>query len=298
MKWAKANLGPKTYDRAVGIINLHLIPHFDCWLANIDSKMIEEYKQNRAEKVKPATVNRELSRLRHMMNVAVKWNYIKNNPCKGVKELKEPPGRIRYLEPEEYQKLLNACTVESLMREKNYGDRKFSLLLVRYLRPIVEIAAHTGLRRGEILSLERKNIDMKRMLVMAEVTKNGERRAIPMNDTVYRILKELPPRLDSPLLFPDINGDALGHAFMRAVRRAGIEDFRFQDLRHTFASHLTMQGKNLRTVQTLMGHKDLRMTIRYSHLSPEHLMDAVKSLDKVMNHCENPGDEKGEIKSG
>ena len=99
-----------------------------------------------------------------------------------------------------------------------------------------------------------------------------------MNDTVYHVLKSLPHHLHSELVFPNINGNMVTVAFERACKRAKIEDLRFHDLRHTFASYLTMGGVNLRTVQTLLGHKDLRMTMRYSHLSPEHLKEASMSL--------------------
>jgi len=84
-------------------------------------------------------------------------------------------------------------------------------------------------------------------------------------------------------VFPDINGNMVTVAFERACKRAGVRDFRFHDLRHTFASYLTMGGGNIRTVQTLLGHKDLRMTMRYSHLSPEHLREAVLILDKGLS---------------
>jgi site-specific recombinase XerD len=84
------------------------------------------------------------------------------------------------------------------------------------------------------------------------------------------------------LIFPEIAGLQLTAAFKRACKRAGIEDIRFHDLRHSFASHLIMGGVNLRTVQTLLGHKDLRMIMRYSHLSPERLREAVQNLDKSL----------------
>ncbi len=100
-----------------------------------------------------------------------------------------------------------------------------------------------------------------------------------MNDTLYSILKSLPVHLHEEKVSPDINGNMVTVAFERACKRAGIKDFCFHDLRHTFASYLTMGGVNLRTVQTLLGHKDLRMTMRYSHLSTEHLREAVSTLD-------------------
>ncbi len=296
LEWARANLGETTYERCQGIIEKHLSPAFDTRLTHITNKMVEEYKTTRTKQVKPATVNREMSRLRHMLGMAVKWDYIRENPSKGVKELREPAGRVRYLEPEEYQKLLEACSLEALLAERRYGKRKFSKLLSVYLRPIVELAANTGMRRGELMSLRRKDIDMKGRRITLEMTKNGERRLIPMNARVADLLKGLPPRIDSEMLFPGISGDAVTHAFKRAVVRAGLDDFHFHDLRHCFASHLTMQGVDLRSVMSLMGHKDLRMTVRYSHLSPAHLQDAVNTLGKVFNAgMEKAGDNAGSL---
>jgi integrase len=138
------------------------------------------------------------------------------------------------------------------------------------------------MRRGEIMSLRWKDIDFKERRIILEKTKNNERRSIPMNDTLSLVLKSLPVHLHAEKVFPDINGNMVTVTFERACKRAGIEDFRLHDLRHTFASHLTMGGVNLRTVQTLLGHKDLRMTMRYSHLSPEHLREAVQNLDKSL----------------
>jgi len=261
--YARTNLSPRTFERCRGIIENHLIPFFDCYLYKITKRDIEAYKQKRVEEVKPATVNREFSRLRHMLKCAVDWGYIKNNPCKGIKELKEPPGRIRYLSPEEMERLLSACERSPF-----------------YLKSIVLIALNSGMRRGEIMNLCWRNIDFKERRILIEQTKNNERRVIPMNETLYQVLKSIPVHLHEEKVFPGINANMVTVAFERACKRAGIGDFRFHDLRHSFASYLTMGGVDLRTVQTLLGHKDLRMTMRYSHLSPEHIREAVQTLDK------------------
>lgn len=103
-----------------------------------------------------------------------------------------------------------------------------------------------------------------------------------MNDTVAAVLQTLPRHLGSDFLFPGANGNMMAMAFKRACKRAGIADFHLHDLRHTFGSYLAMEGFNLRTIQQLLGHKDLRMTMRYAHLSAEHLQQAVNRLDVVM----------------
>ena len=105
---------------------------------------------------------------------------------------------------------------------------------------------------------------------------------IPINATVATILKALPRQLDTDALFSGINGNMVTMAFRRACQCAGIPDCRFHDLRHTFGSHLALEGFNLRTIQQLLGHRDLRMTMRYAHLSAEHLQQAVNRLDALM----------------
>ena len=128
----------------------------------------------------------------------------------------------------------------------------------------------------------------EKRIILERKMKNNERRILPMNETLSQALKSLLlVNPDSEMVFPDVTGDMVGMAFKRACKRAGIKDFRFHDLRHTFASHLIMGGANPRTVQTLLGHKDLRMTMRYSHLSPEHLRDAVSTLEKRLNSNSN-----------
>lgn len=140
------------------------------------------------------------------------------------------------------------------------------------------------MRRGEVCRLKRQNIDRKNGLIRLDETKNGDARTIPMNKTVRALIDALPPRLDTEFLFADKNGNPVSTsrvsvAFKRARKKAGIQDFCFHDLRHHFASRLTMAGQNQRTLMELLGHKDPKMTTRYQHLSPEHLKAAVECLD-------------------
>ncbi|MHB8232054.1 MAG: site-specific integrase [bacterium] len=152
-----------------------------------------------------------------------------------------------------------------------------------YLRPIVVTALNTGMRKGEILSLTWDRVDLKNRIILLDKTKNGERREIPVNDTLYRALSGLTRRLDIKLVFPnpetlkqyyDLKG-----TFGRALAKSHITDFRFHDLRHTFASRLVMKGIDLTTVKELLGHKDVKMTLRYAHLAPAHIRKAVEILD-------------------
>jgi integrase len=113
-------------------------------------------------------------------------------------------------------------------------------------------------------------------------TKNYKTRTIPLNRALDELLRKLPRRLDSPYVFQGPSGEAYtktNYHFTRAVKRAGIPRVRFHDLRHTFASHLVMKGIDLRTVQELLGHGDMRMTLKYAHLAPDHVRKAVEVLD-------------------
>jgi integrase len=265
LAYSQANKAPGSYRRDQGIIDTRLMPFFgEQYLSEITLARTEQYKAQRLTLVDPATVNKELNCLKALLNKAVAWKHLKTHPLAGMRLLKEPPGRLRYLTPEEKDRLLDACAEPP------------------YLQPIVELAIHTGMRRGNIVKLRWPDIDLKRRMILLSKTKNNERHAIPMNETVAAVLHATPHHLGSDLLFPGVNGNMVTMAFQRACRRAGLTDLRFHDLRHTFGSHLAMEGFNLRTIQQLLGHKDLRMTMRYAHLSAEHLQQAVNRLDVVM----------------
>lgn len=147
-----------------------------------------------------------------------------------------------------------------------------------YLYPIVVIALNTGMRKGEILSLEWRMIDLKNGSIRLENTKNGDKRNVPLNNTVMEVLRSLPRAINDGKLFA--NTLHKWGAFDLAVRKAGIKDFHFHDLRHTFASWLVMAGANLTTIKELLGHRSITMTLRYAHLSKDHRAAAVRLLDK------------------
>ena len=146
------------------------------------------------------------------------------------------------------------------------------------------MALNTGMRKEEILSLKWKDVDFRSRIIAILDTKNGESREIPMNDIVYRTLVAI-KETDSPWVFCKKNGERYGNvrkAFEGARKRAEIVDFRFHDLRHTFASHLVMAGVDLKTIQELVGHKSFETTLRYAHLSPDHKKAALDILGKRM----------------
>lgn len=129
-------------------------------------------------------------------------------------------------------------------------------------------------------------IDLKHGFILLDRTKNGGRREIPMNETVKGIFQTRMRRLDILFVFydPAIGKPYQGikRSFNTALKRAGIQDFRFHDLRHTFATHLVMSGVDITMVSRLLGHKSLTMTLRYSHLEPAHMIKAVDVLDTAL----------------
>lgn len=219
---------------------------------------------------KPATINRLVATLKHMFTKAVEWDMVEEETLRKVRKVKmlaENNRRLRYLSAEECQRLIDCCRGA--------------------LKSMIVMALNTGMRRGEIFSLTWDQVDLKHGFILLDITKNGERREIPVNETLKEMLQELPRRLDGGRLFsnPDTGESyqSMNHAFMRACRLAGINDFRFHDLRHCFASHLVMAGIDLATVKELLGHKTLQMTLRYAHLAPSHKVKALEILSKTLN---------------
>lgn len=229
------------------------------YLYEITSYDIENYKMERSKVVSPATVNRELACLKHMLNKAVEWQMLEVNPAKNVKLLRENNQRLRYLTRQEIERLYESSP--------------------DHLKPIILTALLTGMRKGEILSLKWEDIDFDQGVIFVRDSKNGEMREIPINDQLMLTLKG--EKFKSPYVFAKEDGKhriSIRTAFKKAVKRAKIKDFRFHDLRHTFASHLVMSGVDLMTVKELLGHKTINMTLRYAHLSSDHKRHAVNSL--------------------
>jgi integrase len=144
------------------------------------------------------------------------------------------------------------------------------------------------MRKTEILTLTWDNVDLKHGFILLNITKNDERREIPINKTLRETLLGLTRRLDVPyLFFNPVSGKRyidVKTSFNTACRRAKVKDFRFHDLRHTFASHLVMAGVDIMTVKELLGHKSLTMTLRYAHLAPAHKVKALELLDLQLNN--------------
>lgn len=240
-------------------------------LKDFSNRIIEQYQTERLQSKRPATINRHIACLKHMFTKAVEWELVGEETLKKIRKVKLIPEnnkRLRFLPSEECQALIKACDP--------------------HLRPIVITALNTGMRRGEILKLRWDQVDLKHGFILLEVTKNGERREIPINETLRQTLEVLPRHIKSLYVFWNgKEGRPYGEvkrSFNSALRRTGIKDFTFHDLRHTFASHLVMSGVDLTAVRELLGHKTLTtMTLRYAHLAPSHKIKALGILDKALN---------------
>jgi integrase len=275
LKHQKARLSLKAYDRTRGVVEGSLSAAFAGKLATIRKSDVQAYVTRRLGEVSAGSVIRELGILKHLLTFAVEHEIIPANPAQSVKPPKAPAGRVRYLQPPELKALLELCPA--------------------WLQPIVALAATTGMRRGEILGLRWLDVDLANSTIWLRQTKNGEGRIVYLNETAKAALESIAPS-SGPSIAPvfTFNGDYVGRVFREACEDAKIEDFRFHDLRHTAASWLRMTGADIHSVATLLGHKDLRMTQRYSHLSPAFLGEAVGKLDAVFGNlrCQDVANQK------
>lgn len=257
------------------VIDQYKVYRKTAWINPNGSKVIIEDDKNSYTRrgARAHTINFEIGTLRTIFYLAMKWGYLKENPTKLVKRLKiDDSKKIRLLSIAECKRLLEACPQQ--------------------LYPIYFTFLNTGLRKAELENLEWNDIDFdRRKLKVQRKTfwkpKTGERE-VPINSPLLLLLKELHTKnekgLQSDFVFPHSDGGIiktkLRVRLIRIAKQAGIEGLsRVHDLRHTFASHLVMNGVDLPTVKELLGHSDIETTMIYAHLSPDHLSDSVDKLD-------------------
>jgi len=258
----------KSHKRSFGDDEIRMAKLTD-WLGDrsaesVTPQEIERWLSARST-LKPATLNRYRALLSLVFRLAMQNGKAKLNPARLVRQRKENNGRIRFLSAEEEQKLRQAIPKDCL--------RAF---------PQLELALNTGLRLGEQYGLTWDCIDFERRTLTIPLSKNGERRHVPLNDDALAALRTVRHYSnDQPFVFLNRYGQRLVSPrqwFDPAVKAAGLNDFTWHGLRHTFASRLIMAGVDLRTVQELMGHKTIQMTVRYAHLAPKHQLAAVQRL--------------------
>jgi len=238
-------------------------------LPEVTPGKIEDYMvKRRDDGVSEATIHHELNLLRHAFSLAFKnWDLITVDPFKKVKLPSGSKKRVRYLKPDEERKLFAEL-------EKR-GD---------WLTSVVIIARETGLRLSNVCNLAWDQVDLFKKSIEVEHTKNGNPVWIPMTETVHRELVMLNKGrdLDIDRVFwidgKALHKDWVSLAFRRLCKRAGIENFRFHDLRHDFCSRLVQAGQPLHVVAELAGHTNITTTQRYAHLSPQSKRKAIEAL--------------------
>lgn len=248
---------------------------------------------------KPSTVNRKMGSISGVFSRAVEWDYISEHPSAKLKQLKvDSNGVIRYLSAEESRRLREALdarqeearaereTANKWRRDRGKQELS-SLLEVRFtdhLKPMVLVSLNTGMRRGELFDLtwSAVNFQTKTITAAGATTKTSDTRHIPMNKETVRVLEDWKKLAGkSRYVFPSQEGGRLEDvksAWLKLLERAEIEGFRWHDMRHDFASRLVMAGVPLNTVRDLLGHADIKMTLRYAHLAPGTKAAAVELI--------------------
>lgn len=242
-------------------------------LDQVGTALIVECREELGDGREPATVNRYMAALSGLFTAASReWRWVVDNPCRGVRRLREAAGRLRFLDEGELSGLLEAC--------RQSADPR--------LLPAVRIALGTGMRKSELLGLTWRRVDFGDRMVRLETSKNREPRGIPMSDEVeaaFLALKGLPAGIDGKV-FHGLPMDWPRVPFRAALKAAGVEDFRWHDLRHTAASYMAMRGVPLRTIGEVLGHRSIVMTMRYSHLSKQHLREVLADLGQAIGGVE------------
>lgn len=234
---------------------------------SVTAQEIERHFEECIEKEKWAasTVNHYRSLLSLTYRLAIRNGKASSNPARSTRHRREDNSRVRYLTTEEDVKLREVI-------EEEWAEHM----------PELDLAVHTGMRLGEMYGLTWDNVNLTGHILTIPRSKNGERRHVRLNSVAVAALVAFAGRgsRTGPVI-RNAQGEPLCGPrfwFEKAIKKAGIEGFHWHDLRHTFASRLTMAGVGLRAVQDALGHKSVAMTVRYSHLAPDFLQDVVDKL--------------------
>jgi integrase len=260
----------------------HLKAFFREWhIHKITKKDVEDYKLERMKHVSGPSINRELAALRCMFNRAKDWGMVKHNPVEGIKFFKENQ-RDRYLRKDEIGAFLNSCRDD--------------------LRAFAIVALGTGMRTGEIRSIKWADVDMGEGIIslLGSNTKNGQSRKVLMSELVKRTISRI-PKYSGEYAFSTKDGKKLSKSyfrksFLKAKIESGIliqlpdnnidisRDFVLHDLRHSFGSHLAMNGYSEFTISELLGHsKKGNVTLRYMHLANDYKRQAVETMGRIIS---------------
>ncbi len=289
--WAKANLkwGDGAADRILSVFADLAGRKLD----KIDALTVERWRsKRRADGVSANTCNRDLATLKSALSRARRWGMLDSDPLAEVKQARVDSTRVRYLTKPEEKRLRGALSARDAKGRAarasanawrtergrdvlaSFGREDYS----DHLTPAVLVSMNTGLRRGELTALDWSDVNLpaKMLVVRAAAAKSGKARHVPLNAEAVAVLKRWKRQTGGKgRAFPFHDLKTAWGALLGAAK---IEGFRWHDLRHTFASKLVMAGVDLNTVRELLGHGDIKMTLRYAHLAPEKLASAVALL--------------------
>lgn len=265
MRDHSSRLTPRTHETNISLKN-RLLRHFSpkLKLVALTRHDIERYLAARTGRVKPGTINRELTFLQGLYTKAIQWGCARTSPVAGIKKPKEERKPERYLTDKEQAALLEACP-ESI-------------------RPMITLALRTGMRLSELRLLEWLNVNLATRRIFVVNTKAHKTRVIPISEGTWEMLKRLPKR--SGHVFGSENGrvwvtQTWEKKFVAACRASKLPpDFTFHDLRHTFARDLLNRGVDIYTVSRLLGHGSLKVTERYLSHNMPGAAEAIASLDQ------------------
>jgi len=298
MPWFKAH--HKGHEKTLHTLSNNFDPIMSQRLDAITGRDLEQIRTGWMQAGnKASTVNRKMGSISGVFSRAVEWDYIDTHPLTKLKQLKvDSKGVIRYLAADETKRLRDALDARqdemraerksaNTWRTDRHREPMPSLLelpFTDHLKPMVLVSLNTGMRRGELFDLKWSavNFGTKTITVAGATTKTSDTRHIPMNKEALGVLEAWKKQVKkSPYVFPGQDGgrfEDVKSAWLKLLERAQIDGFRWHDMRHDFASRLVMAGVPLNTVRDLLGHADIKMTLRYAHLAPETKAAAVELI--------------------
>lgn len=298
ISWVKSN--HKSATKTLATIVRCFKPYYRYKLMEITPALIERWRTKRLNSgISNATVNRDTVTIRSIITKATEWGYLETNLLSKLKALKvDQAPKVRYLSKEEEQQLRTSLKAREteLKQERLKGnqwrdERGYENLpefskgeFADHLMPMILISINTGLRQGELFNLQWDMIDLdnRSIMISGAITKNSSSRYIPLNDEAFDAFNSIYKKNNGVgLVFPSKNNkpfNTVKGSWGTLLKKANINQFRWHDLRHHFASKLVMAGVDLNTVRELLGHSDIKTTLRYAHLAPEHKINAVQKI--------------------